>query len=87
LTFERQGNPDSKSESFSVEATMANPVRLTVEQGADLAIGAELEAVELASQLEWAEAQGRDLDAVALRRQLEGALRHLADIAELMPAA
>jgi hypothetical protein len=49
---------------------------------ADAAMGLELEASELESELEWAEAQGRTADAERLRGQLSGALVELAEISE-----
>ena len=48
----------------------------------DYAMGLELEAIELESRLEWAEAQGRDDDVKRLRRQLASTLAQLADVAE-----
>jgi hypothetical protein len=36
----------------------------------DRALGIELQAIEVANKLEWAEAQGRTDDAVELRQQL-----------------
>jgi hypothetical protein len=44
----------------------------------DQAMGIELQAIELESELEWAEAQGRIDDARDLRRQLVNMLNELA---------
>jgi NTP pyrophosphatase (non-canonical NTP hydrolase) len=59
----------------------------TPEHVADQAMGVELMAIEVEEQLEWAEAQGRDSDAAALKQQLTDLLDQLADIAETLPAA
>jgi hypothetical protein len=48
----------------------------------DQAMGIELQAIELESELEWAEAQGRVEDARGLRRQLVKVLNELASVAE-----
>ena len=52
----------------------------------DQAMGLELEAIELESKLEWAEAQGRLEDARRLRRQLVNVLAELATIADRIAA-
>jgi hypothetical protein len=44
-------------------------------------------AIEIEERLEWAEAQGRTADAVALESQLTDLLDQLADIAETIPSA
>ena len=59
----------------------------TPEHVADQAMGIELMAIEVEEQLEWAEAQGRDDDAAALKAQLTDLLGQLADIADTIPAA
>ncbi len=46
----------------------------------DRAVGIELQAIELTSQLEWADAQGRTDDARDLRRRLEGLYEELAEL-------
>jgi len=48
----------------------------------DQAMGLELQAIELESELEWAEEQGRRDDARALRRQLVNVLYDLASVAD-----
>jgi hypothetical protein len=48
----------------------------------DQAMGIELQAIELESELEWAEAQGRIGDARDLRRQLVSVLNELASVSE-----
>ena len=48
----------------------------------DYAMGLELEAIELESRLEWAEAQGREDDVRRLKRQLALTFTQLADVAE-----
>jgi hypothetical protein len=45
-------------------------------------MGLELQAIELESELEWAEAQGRLDDVRTLRRQLVNVLNELASVAE-----
>jgi hypothetical protein len=45
-------------------------------------MGLELQAIELESELEWAEAQNRRADARALRRQLVKVLYELASVAD-----
>ena len=45
-------------------------------------MGLELQAIELESELEWAEAQGRRDDVRRLRRQLVNALNELASVAD-----
>ena len=45
-------------------------------------MGLELQAIELESELEWAEAQGRTADARGLRRQLVNVLNELAAVAD-----
>ncbi len=52
----------------------------------DQAMGLELQAIELESELEWAEAKGRYDDARALRRQLVDVLNELATVAEQVAA-
>jgi hypothetical protein len=49
---------------------------------ADQAMGLELQAIELESELEWAEAQGRVTDIRDLRRQLVNVLNELASVAD-----
>jgi hypothetical protein len=49
---------------------------------ADQAMGLELQAIELESELEWAEAQGRRRDVRDLRRQLVNVLNELAAVAD-----
>lgn len=44
----------------------------------DKAVGIELQAIELANQLEWAESQGREDDAQGLRSRLEALYEELA---------
>jgi hypothetical protein len=51
---------------------------------ADAAMGIELEASELESALEWAEAQGRHADADRLRDELSGTLLELAEVSEAL---
>lgn len=46
----------------------------------DRAVGIELQAIELSNQLEWAEAQGREDDAQALRLRLEVLYEELAGL-------
>ena len=53
---------------------------------ADQAMGFELQAIELESELEWAEAQGRTDDARELRRQLVNVLNELATVADRIAA-
>jgi hypothetical protein len=53
----------------------------------DLAMGIELQAIELESELEWAEAQGRSEDARDLRRQLVNVLNELALVSERVVVA
>jgi hypothetical protein len=48
----------------------------------DQAMGLELQAIELESELEWAEAQDRGRDVRDLRRQLVAVLNELASIAD-----
>ena len=48
----------------------------------DQAMGLELQAIELESELEWAEEQGRGGDARDLRRQLVNVLDELASVAD-----
>jgi hypothetical protein len=48
----------------------------------DQAMGLELQAIELESELEWAEAQNRRSDVRALRRQLVNVLYELASVAD-----
>jgi hypothetical protein len=48
----------------------------------DQAMGLELQAIELESELEWAEAQDRDIDVRDLRRQLVNVLYELASVAD-----
>ena len=45
-------------------------------------MGLELQAIELESELEWAEAQGRRADVRDLRRQLVNVLYDLASVAD-----
>ena len=45
-------------------------------------MGLELQAIELESELEWAEAQGRSDDARGVRVQLVDALNELAAVAD-----
>jgi hypothetical protein len=45
-------------------------------------MGLELQAIELESELEWAEAQNRRTDVRALRRQLVNVLYELASVAD-----
>ena len=52
----------------------------------DQAMGLELEAIELESELEWAEAQGRTEDVRALRRQLVEVLAELGNVADHIAA-
>ena len=59
----------------------------TPEHVADQAMGVELMAIEIEERLEWAEAQGRAADAIALESQLTDLLHQLADIAETIPSA
>ena len=49
-------------------------------------MGLELQAIEVESELEWAEAQGRVEDASRLRRQLFNVLAELEAIAERIAA-
>ena len=49
-------------------------------------MGLELEAIELESELEWAEAQGRTEDVRALRRQLVEVLAELGRVADRIAA-
>jgi hypothetical protein len=49
---------------------------------ADQAMGLELQAIELESEIEWAEAQGRADDIRQLRRQLVNVLNELAAVAD-----
>jgi hypothetical protein len=53
---------------------------------ADRAMGLELEAIDLESALEWAEAQGRATDAGALRVELVAVLEELGRVADTIPA-
>jgi hypothetical protein len=48
----------------------------------DQAMGLELQAIELESELEWAEAQDRVTDIRDLRRQLVNVLYELASVAD-----
>jgi hypothetical protein len=48
----------------------------------DQAMGLELQAIELESELEWAEAQDRRDDVRVLRRKLVNVLNELASVAE-----
>jgi hypothetical protein len=52
----------------------------------DQAMGLELQAIELESELEWAEAQERSADAVDLRSQLMLVLGELAQVADRIAA-
>jgi hypothetical protein len=52
----------------------------------DQAMGLELQAIELESELEWAEAQGRTADARALRRQLVIVLMELGVVSDRIVA-
>jgi len=52
----------------------------------DQAMGLELQAIELESELEWAEAQGRTEDVRKLRRQLVEALAELGRVADHIAA-
>lgn len=52
----------------------------------DQAMGLELQAIELESELEWAEAQFRFDDARTLRRQLIDVLDELATVADRIAA-
>ena len=52
----------------------------------DKAMGLELEANEIESEHEWAEAQGRTGDAGALRERLLRVLDDLAAVVEVPPA-
>lgn len=58
---------------------------LPEENIADKAMGIELEAIEMADQLEWAEAQGRADDAARLRVELDRKWAELAALCD--PAA
>lgn len=49
-------------------------------------MGLELQAIEVESELEWAEAQGRVEDARRLRRQLVNVLAELGTIADRIAA-
>ena len=49
-------------------------------------MGLELQAIEVESELEWAEAQGRIEDARQLRRQLVSVLAELGAIADRIAA-
>ena len=49
-------------------------------------MGLELQAIEIESELEWAEAQGRIEDARRLRRQLVNVLAELGAIADRIAA-
>jgi hypothetical protein len=49
---------------------------------ADQAMGLELQAIELESELEWAEAQDRGADVRDLRRQLVNVLNELASVSD-----
>ena len=49
-------------------------------------MGLELQAIEVESELEWAEAQGRTDDARRLRRQLVNVLAELGVIADRIAA-
>ena len=49
-------------------------------------MGLELQAIELESELEWAESQGRWEDARELRRQLVSVLYELGTVAERIAA-
>ena len=49
-------------------------------------MGLELQAIEVESELEWAEAQGRIDDARRLRRQLVNVLAELGAIADRIAA-
>jgi hypothetical protein len=48
----------------------------------DQAMGLELQAIELESELEWAEAQDRGRDVRDLRRRLVNVLNELASVAD-----
>jgi len=50
----------------------------------DQAMGLELQAIELESEVEWAEAQGRYDDVRGLHRQLVDVLDELAEVASLI---
>jgi hypothetical protein len=52
----------------------------------DQAMGLELQAIEIESELEWAEAQGRVADARALRIQLISVLNDLASVSARIAA-
>ena len=52
----------------------------------DQAMGLELQAIELESELEWAEAQGRTEDVRALGRQLFAVLTELGVVADRIAA-
>jgi hypothetical protein len=49
-------------------------------------MGLELQAIEVESELEWAEAQGRTDDARVLHRQLLNVLNELAAVSEHVAA-
>jgi hypothetical protein len=48
----------------------------------DKACGLELRLIDVESELEWAEAQGRDGDAVELRAEMSMLMHQLADTVE-----
>jgi hypothetical protein len=52
----------------------------------DKAMGLELEAIELESELEWAEAQGRVEDARRIRQDLVNVLYELGRVADTIAA-
>jgi len=62
-------------------------ITMTPEHLADVTMGFELRAIELADQLEWAEAQGRVEDVPVLVAQLRDLLDELADVVESPPLA
>ena len=49
-------------------------------------MGLELQAIELESEVEWAEAQGRYADVRGLHRQLVTVLNELADVSSQIAA-
>ena len=59
----------------------------TPEQLADAAMGLELIAIDFEDRLEWAEVQGRSLDASRLAFQHRAVLDELADLIEASPRA
>jgi hypothetical protein len=52
----------------------------------DQAMGLELQAIELESELEWAEAQDRAADVARLRAQLMDVLGELASVSDRIAA-